>query len=286
MGEAVAAGTVAEALGASVAALEAAGVDSPRLDAELLLAEATGRDRAALAAEPDLGIDAAAGRTFGAMIRRRVLREPVAYILGRRGFRNLELICDARALVPRPETELLVDVALELRPGLVLDVGTGSGAIALALADELPGVEVVGVDTSPAALALARENAERLSLADRVSLQLGALPAPRSFDLVVANLPYVRDSDWTELVPEITRHEPRAALLGGEDGLDSIRGLLAALAPDSGPARAGLGCDAVGLEVGEGQAGEVRELVAAAGFARTETRRDLAGVERVVIGGR
>lgn len=284
MSAATAAGTVAEALDASVAALEAAGVDSPRLDAELLLAEATGRDRAALIADPDLGIDAAAGRAFGAMVRRRVLREPVAYILGRRGFRNLELRCDPRALIPRPETEMLVDVALELRPASVLDVGTGSGAIALALADELPAVEIVATDTSPAALALARENAEQLSLADRVSFGLGSLPAPRPFDLVLANLPYVRDCDWTELAPEITRHEPRAALLGGEDGLDPIRSLLAALAPDSGPARAGLGCDAVGLEVGEGQATDVAAMVGAAGFAETEVRTDLAGIERVVIG--
>lgn len=280
------AGTVAEALAASTAALEAAGADSPRLDAELLLAEATGRDRAALVANPDVGVDAACARAFGAMVRRRVGREPVAYILGRRGFRRIELRCDSRALVPRPETELLVEVALELRPTSVLDVGTGSGAIALALADELPSVAVVAIDTSRPALALARENAEALGLADRVVFQLGSLPAPRHFDLVVANLPYVRDSDWPSLAPEITKFEPREALLGGEDGLDPIRGLLAALASGSEPARVGLGCDVVALEVGEGQARGVGELVEAAGFAGVDIRPDLAGIERVVIGRR
>lgn len=281
-----AAGTVGQALSAAVDALAAAGVDSPRLDAELLLAEATGLDRAALAAEPDREVEAAAARAYGAMVRRRVNREPVAYILGRRGFRRIELRCDGRGLIPRPETELLVDVALERAPGSVLDVGTGSGAIASAVADELPDAEVVAVDTSPAALALARENAESLGLEDRVSFALGSLPAPRHFDLVLANLPYVRDADWSTLEPEITRYEPRDALLGGEDGLDPMRGLLAALSPDSEPARAGLGCDAVALEVGEGQGGAVRKLVEAAGFADVSVRRDLAGTERVVVGGR
>src|SRR5690349_8535480 len=277
-----AAGTVAEALGAAADALAAAGVESPRLDAELLLAEATGRDRAALAASPEGGVDGAAARAFGAMVRRRVNREPVAYILGRKGFRHIELRCDPRALVPRPETELLVEVALERRPASVLDVGTGTGAIALAVADEVPGVEVVAVDTSPGALALARENAEALGLGDRVEFQLGSLPAPREFDLVLANLPYVADRDWPDLAPEITRHEPRDALLGGADGLDPIRGLLAALGPGE-PDR--LRAGAVALELGEGQAGDVARLVAAAGFGPVAIRRDLAGIERVVVGG-
>ena len=274
------AGTVGEALSAAAAALDAAGVDTPRLDSELLLAEATGRERAALIADPDAGVEAGAGRAFGAMIRRRVLREPVAYILGRRGFRRIELLCDPRALVPRPETELLVEVALELDPRSVLDVGTGSGAVALAIADEIPGAELVGIDTSRSALALAGENADALGLGERVSFEVGALPARREFDLVVANLPYVRDADWPTLQPEISRHEPREALLGGADGLDPIRGLLAAL----GERRVSAG--AVALEVGEGQAAEVAELVGAAGFGRVEARRDLAGIERVVVGRR
>jgi len=278
-GRAASAGTVAEALSSSVAALEAAGVDSPRLDAELLLAEAMGVDRSALAASPEAGVAAPAARAFGGMVRRRVGREPVAYILGRRGFRHIELRCDGRALIPRPETELLVEVALELGVRSVLDVGTGSGAIALAVADELPGAEIVAVDTSRPALSLAQENADALGLVERVSFELGTFPARRRFDLVIANLPYVREGDWRGLAPEITRFEPREALVGGEDGLDPIRGLLAGLGEASGVV-----ASAVALEVGEGQAARVSELVAAAGFERVETRRDLAGIERVVIG--
>lgn len=284
MAAAAVSGTIREALTSAVDALAAAGVDSPRLDAELLLAEAMGVDRSALAASPETGVEAPAARSFGAMVRRRVGREPVAYILGRRGFRQIELRCDGRALIPRPETELLVELALELGPASVLDVGTGSGAIALAVADELADAEVVGVDTSRSALSLAGENAEALGLASRVALERSALPKGRRFDLVLANLPYVRDADWPGLAPEITRFEPREALLGGEDGLDVIRGLLRVLAPDVGSAREGRSYAAVALEVGEGQAGEVAELIAAAGFGTVEIRRDLAGIERVVIG--
>ncbi len=158
------AGSVRDAIGAAVDALGAAGVASPRLDAEVLLAEATGRDRARLAADPDAGVETDAGRRFAAMVRRRLRREPVAYILGRKGFRGIELAVDRRVLIPRPETELLVELALELRPSSVLDVGTGSGAIALAIAEEMPGCEVTATDISAAALEVARANAERLGL--------------------------------------------------------------------------------------------------------------------------
>ena len=251
-----------------------------------MLSEATGRGRATLVASPEAGVEPAAARSFGAMVRRRVGREPVAYILGRKGFRNIELISDARGLVPRPETELLVEVALAMDPGSVLDVGTGSGAIALALADELPSAELVAVDISPGALELARENAAALGLAERVTFELGSLPSPRHFDLVVANLPYVRDSDRRSLPADITKHEPPIALFGGPDGLDPIRGLLAALNPGSEAAEAGLGCDAIALELGEGQAAAVAALMAAAGFTAVRTERDLAGIERVVVGER
>jgi release factor glutamine methyltransferase len=270
----VGAAPVRDALAAATDALGAVGVETPRLDAELLLAEASDWDRARLAAEPEAQIDPAAGRAFGEMVRRRLRREPVAYIVGRKGFRNLELAVDPRALIPRPETELLVDVALELRPGTVLDLGTGCGAVALALADELPGAEVTATDTSPAALELAGENAHRLGLAGRVRFVPGALPANQSYDLVVANLPYVREDEWDSLAPEITGYEPREALVAGEDGLDAIRDMLAQQ-PD---------CDAIALEVGRGQAEAVCGLVAGAGFPKVETRRDLAGIERVVVG--
>jgi release factor glutamine methyltransferase len=270
----VGAAPVREALAAATDALGAAGVETPRLDAELLLAEATGWDRARLAADPEAPIDPAAGRRFGEMVRRRWRREPVAYILGRKGFRNLELAVDHRALIPRPETELLVDVALELRPRTVLDVGTGCGAVALAIADEIPGAEVTATDASPAALDLARENARRLDLDGRVGFVPGTLPPGGRFDLVVANLPYVREDEWEGLAPEITVHEPREALVAGADGLNAIRALLAEPPP----------CGAIALEVGRGQGEAVCGLVAGAGFPSVETRRDLAGIERVVVG--
>lgn len=268
------------ALAAAGEALRAAGVDSARLDAELLLAEAMAVERTRLAGSPEAPVEAPAARAFGAMVRRRVAREPVAYILGRKGFRGIELRVDRRALIPRPETEMLVELALELRPGSVLDVGSGSGAVALAVAEELPGCRVLGTDLSSAAVALATENAARLGLTARARFEHGSMPASGGFDLLLANLPYVRDDQWRGLQPEISGWEPREALLGGEDGLVAIRALLAGLVRQgSGPRRA----RALGLEVGAGQAPAVAAMVAAAGYA-AEVRADLAGIDRCVVG--
>ncbi len=270
-------------LNAAIDALRAAGVEDPRLDAELLLAEATGLSRAALVADPAAEVPPAAGRLFGEMVRRRLRREPVAYILGRKGFRNLELAVDRRVLVPRPETELLVEVALELRPARVLDVGTGSGAIALAVADELPECEVTATDTSPGALEVARANAERLRLAERVRFLEGTLPEGERFDLILANLPYVAERDWPSLQPEVTQWEPREALLAGPDGLDVYRAFIpecSLLLHRYAEEKKG----ALAVEVGEGQALAVAELFRDAGFGGVETRRDLAGIERIVVG--
>ncbi len=284
-----AAASVREALGAASDALGAAGVEDPRLDAELLLGEAMGRTRAALAADPGAEVPAAAARAFGDLVRRRLRREPVAYIIGRKGFREIELAVDRRVLVPRPETELLVEVALERAPGSVLDVGTGSGAIALAVADELPGCAVTATDTSPGALEVARANAERLGLADRVRFLPGSLPDEGEFDLILANLPYIAEPDWQSLQPEITAWEPREALLAGPDGLDTYRTLLPALRCRTSrriavtTATSVVG-GVVALEVGEGQAGAVAALMREAGFEAIERRRDLAGIERVVLG--
>jgi release factor glutamine methyltransferase len=272
------AATVRDALGAAVDALKAAGVETPRLDAELLLAEATGRDRAELTAAPEAGVEPAAARRFGAMVRRRVAREPVAYILGRKGFRRIELAVDPRVLIPRPETELLVEVALELAPRRALDVGTGSGAVALAVADELPQTDVVATDTSLEALEVAKANRDRLGLGERVRLAQGPIAADERFDLLLANLPYVSEGEWEGLAPELTRFEPRRALVAGVAGLDAIEDLLAALATGR------LRTRAVALEVAVGQAPTVAQLVRRAGFDSVETRRDLAGIERVVLG--
>ncbi len=246
-----------------------------------MLAEAVGVDRAALAVDP--GVSPAAARRFGEMVRRRLRREPVAYIVGRKGFRHIELAVDRRVLVPRPETELLVEVALERRPTSVLDVGTGSGAIALAIADELPSCDVTATDTSSAALGVARANAQRLGYSDRVRFLEGSVPEGEGFDLVIANLPYVAELDWPSLPPEVREWEPREALLAGSDGLDAIRALLD---ERDGPfARiAGKKTIALALEVGEAQAAAVGVLLRVVGFGSIEVRRDLAGIERVVVG--
>lgn len=278
MAAAAIAGSVRDALGGAGDALAAAGVETPRLDAELLLAEATGWERARLAAESEAGVPADAGRRFGEMVRRRLRREPVAYIVGRKGFRSIELSVDPRVLVPRPETELLVELAVELRPRRALDMGTGSGAVALAIADEQPGCQLIATDTSVGALAVARANAERLGLLWRVELIEAMLPAdPGPLDLIVANLPYVAETEWGGLEREVTEWEPREALLAGPDGLDVLRTAIpiaAAAAP------------ALALEVGAGQAPAVSEMLFEAGFATVEARPDLAGIPRVVWGRR
>jgi release factor glutamine methyltransferase len=259
---------IRDALGAAVPALTAAGCSTPQLDAEVLIADALGADRAVLHSSPDRAITGGDARVIGERVRRRVAREPVAYILGRRGFRRIELLVDSRVLIPRPETELLVEVALELPGGSrVHDVGTGSGAVALALLDERPDLVVSASDASPAAVEVARANAARLGLALELSVE-GGMPAGR-FDLVVANLPYVREDEWDGLAPEIRRYEPREALVSGEDGLDAIRSLVREAAPGT----------RLALEHGPGQASDVRALLRDA-----QTRADLAGRERVTLG--
>lgn len=269
--------SVRDALDSAVIALSAAGCESPRLDAELLLAEALGVDRAVLIADPGRGVEPAAARQFAEMARRRREREPVAYILGRKGFRTIELAVDARVLVPRPETEHVVEAALDLPAGArVADVGTGSGAIALALKTERPDLVVVASDSSAGALAVARANGERLGVG--VEFFLGDLLEPVSGPLyaVVSNPPYVAERDWPTLAPEIARHEPAEALLAGPDGMAVLSRLV--------PAAAARGVRFVAFEVGEGQAAYVSELLRAAGYERVEVRRDLAGIERVVVG--
>lgn len=214
------------------------------------------------------------------MVRRRIRCEPVAYILGRKGFRRLEVLVDRRVLIPRPETELLVEVALELAPEAVIDVGTGSGAIALAVADELPDVRVTGIDTSLDALRVAQANCDRLGLADRVDFVSGgvsSLPDGR-FDLLVANLPYVSEGEWGSLQPEIREYEPRDVLVAGQTGLEAIEALLADLGGRN--PRPG----AIALEVGAAQADSTAGLMRTAGYEEVETRDDLAGIARVVLG--
>jgi len=268
--------TVREAVESAVIALTAAGCETARLDAELLLAAAMGVDRAAIVADPGRPLPPEAVRTFADFARRRREREPVAYILGVKGFRFLDLAVDPRVLIPRPETEHVVEAALALPTGArVVDVGTGSGAIALALKHERPDLTVVATDVSEDALAVAAVNAARLGL--DVELIAGDLLAPvhGPIDAVVSNPPYVATADRLTLAPEITRHEPAGALFAGADGLAVVRRLVAETAA--------AGATFAALEVGAGQAAAVAALFAAAGFPETEHVRDLAGVERVVV---
>jgi release factor glutamine methyltransferase len=270
-----------DALEGAITAIAAAGCETPRLDAEVLLAHVLGVSRARLLSDRDLAVAGPAVRAYQDAVRRRaVLREPVAYIVGHKGFRRLEIAVDCRALVPRPETELLLEAGLPLAAGLrVLDLGTGSGAVALALKDERPDLEVAGSDASENALALARANGERLGLSVQW-LHSDLLAAiPDAFDAVLANLPYVAERERVLLAPEILRHEPPGALFAGADGLAVIRQLLVQLA---GRPRVGF----VALEHGAGQAAAVAELVRAVGFASVRGERDLAGIERVIVGER
>jgi release factor glutamine methyltransferase len=270
-----------DALDGAITAITAAGCETPRLDAELLLADTLCVSRERLILDSDLLVEGPAVRVFQNAVRRRAVgREPVAYILGRRGFRGLEVAVDPRALIPRPETELLVEMGLGLPRGArVLDVGTGGGAVALALKDERPDLLLTGSDLSEDALALARANGERLGLA--VSWLCADLLAsvPDEFDAILSNPPYIADSARSSLAPEILRHEPSEALFAGPDGLAAIRALLAQVA---GRGRVKM----VALELGAGQAETVSHMMGEAGFGSVRAELDLSGIERVVVGER
>ena len=257
--------------------LAAAGVPDARVDAELLVAHVLGVPRSRLT-EPNslLGPDEEA--ELRALVGRRASREPLQYVLGEWGFRRLTLAVDRRALIPRPETEVLVDRCVALLEGVdaprVLDVGTGSGAIALALADEVPGATVVATDASAGALALAAANAERTGLAARIDLRLGNLlePADGTFDLVVSNPPYVPLPDRVSMQPEIVDWEPDTALFDRGQTAEIVETAAPFLKPGA----------ALALELADGSAGRVREQLGAEGYVDVRTTRDFAGIERVV----
>jgi release factor glutamine methyltransferase len=271
--------SVPDALDGAITAISAAGCETPRLDAEVLLAHVLGVGREQLITDRNLSVQGPAVRSFQDAVRRRSIeREPVAYIVGRRGFRRLDLAVDRRALIPRPETELLVEVGLSLAGNArVLDLGTGSGAVALALKHERPDLDVTGSDISSDALELAAANGRRLEL--DVHWQLSDLMADvaTDFDAVLANPPYIAFSQRDTLAPEITRHEPAGALFAGPDGLEAIRALTDQLATRPRIALAA-------IEVGAGQAAEVAKLMDAAGFGAVRWERDLAGIQRVAVG--
>ncbi|MFL5308740.1 MAG: peptide chain release factor N(5)-glutamine methyltransferase [Polyangia bacterium] len=277
--------TVLEVIKWTMARFTERRLDSPRLDAEILVAHALGLSRVQLYVQFDRPLLPDELAAIRALIKRRQAGESVAYVVGKKEFWGLELAVDARVLVPRPDTESLVE---EGRARLdeaahtderIADVGTGSGAVALALAKVRPAAAVFAGDLSAGALDVARGNAERLGLA--VTFVEGDLAAPLAphgpFSLLVANLPYIPTAELAGLPPEV-RAEPAQALDGGTDGLDLVRRLIAEAPP---LLRAG---GALALEIGFGQAAATADLLAAGGFTDVRSRRDLAGIDRVVSG--
>ncbi|MGH7298473.1 MAG: peptide chain release factor N(5)-glutamine methyltransferase [Polyangiaceae bacterium] len=262
------------------------GIETPRLDAELLLGKALGATRIQLIVDAKRPLSPDELARMKELVKRRRAREPVAYILGEREFYGRSFRVDARVLVPRPDTETLVDVALDRSRARsmsmrALDLCTGSGCVAISLARERPTASVFASDVSPGALAVARDNALRLG-AYNVALRLGDLFAAvepgRRFDVVTANPPYVATGELPSLAPEIRDHEPRLALEAGDDGLAVIRRVVAGAAGHLAPG--GL----LAVEVGAGEAGDVAMLLEAARFLAIEVRRDHGRVERVVSG--
>ncbi|HEX2428751.1 MAG TPA: peptide chain release factor N(5)-glutamine methyltransferase [Gaiellaceae bacterium] len=272
--------TVGAALASASDRLEAAGCDSPRVDAEILVAHVLGVRRSELALEGEHSLSDDRLEALEAVVVRRERREPLAYVLGEWGFRRLTLNVDSRVLVPRPETEVVVERCLarieNLSEPRVLDVGTGSGAIALALGDEHPRARVTGIDVSPGALEVAASNALRTGLA--VELQewdlFGGLPGG-PWDLVVSNPPYVLPEEIGTLAPEVRDWEPTDALVG-EGATEAVaQGALAVLRRGGG---------ALVLEVADGDADRVEALLRDLGYVGVSTTRDLAGRDRVVEG--
>ena len=276
--------TVGAALGAAAARLRAAGIDAPRRDARLLMQHALGLTPEGLLTGDDRPLGEAEAQRLSALVLRRARREPLAYLTGVREFWSLEFAVDRSALVPRPETETVVEAVLAHaaqlppRPRL-LDLGTGSGCLLVALLSELPGGVGVGIDIGAAAVSLARANAARHGLAGRASFAVADWGAPLAarFDIVVSNPPYVAAKKLASLAPEIASHEPRTALAGGADGFACYRRLAPQIAGLLTPE--GLAA----IEVGARMADEVASLFTSAGLAEIGRRCDLAGIERCLL---
>jgi release factor glutamine methyltransferase len=274
--------TVLKVLQWTAGYLKDKGVDNGRLDAELLLAEVLQLDRVGLYLNYDRPLQADELAAYRQLVARRSRREPLQYILGRAEFWSLSFKVGPAVLIPRPDTEALVEEALRRvkADGRILDVGTGSGAVAVALASELPAARLIGIDISEDALEVAAENARHNGVAERVDLQridLACLPAG-PFDLIVANPPYIPTGELADLMPEVRDHEPALALAGGDDGLDCYRMLAGQMATRLQPGGWLL------VEVGIDQADAVLEIFAAAELQEGFCRNDLNGIPRVVGG--
>ena len=276
--------TIASLLHTATVQLTAASIDDARLEAEVLLAHTLATDRAHVLARLTDSIDEASIARFAQRLTRRLAREPLAYIVGRREFYGIEIACGPGALIPRPETELVVDIALDeirTRGGAlcIADIGTGSGAIAVAIAANAPNVRITAIDASSDALTIARNNVDLHTVASRVELRVGnLLDGSGVFDVIVANLPYVSVAEWQTLQPEVREYEPRAALVGGREGTEAIEQLLRDAPPH-------LASGAVlALEIGATQA-ERLLAVARASFPNAEVcvMKDLAGLDRVLV---
>jgi release factor glutamine methyltransferase len=281
--------TIHAALETGAGVLLEAGIDTAAVDAEWLLASVLRTPRGTLRLEARRALQPAEAGRYVARLRRRMSREPLQHVLGTAPFRHVTLRVGPDALVPRPETELLAEWALELLPSalaasVVIDVGTGTGCIACAIAWERPGARVIALDVSPRAVAVARDNVAALGLSGRVTVEVSDLFSalgPTRADLVVCNPPYLATSLIPTLSPEVSRHDPRVAMDGGPDGLAVIRRLVAETPAWLGPS------GALALETaGDAQVPDVLLLMRAAGFTSLATRRDLAGVERFVAGRR
>ena len=278
--------TVTHALDLAIARLHAGGVSHPPLDAELLLRHVLGWDRAKVLARGGDALSPGDEARFFFLVAARARRRPLQHLTGTQAFWRHEFVVGPAVLIPRPETEVLVEGCLGLLAATtaprVIDVGTGSGCIALSLAAERPDAILVATDLSAAALVVARENASRLDLADRVRfVRADLLDAFRSgappFDLVVSNPPYVHDTEWRDLAPEVRDHDPRSALVP-EGGVAALYGRLLA-----GAARVLRPGGAVAVEVGAGQSAAVAAQAAEAGFQFPRTLRDLQEIPRVVV---
>ncbi len=286
--------TVARALAAAAARLAAAGVEDSRRDARLLIAAVIGAGPERLIAEPERVLDGAEAAGIEASIARRAAREPVSRILGRRGFWSLELEITPDTLDPRPDSETLVAAVLERigahglvgAPLSVLDLGTGSGCLLLALLSELPAARGLGLDISAAALEVARRNARNLGLSHRARFVTGdwagdwAVGLDGSWQVIVSNPPYITEAEIGELAPEVARYDPRLALTAGSDGLDAYRKLLPRAASLLG--QGGI----LALEVGCGQQDAVTALLVASGLTLLSRYRDLGGIERCLLASR
>ena len=276
--------SIASSLDHAAALLGAAGVERPRRDARLLLAEALGGRPELVTGYPERRLDSSQASRYRALVGRRAAREPVSRILGRREFWSLDLRVSADVLDPRPESETVVEAVLDRiddrqAPLRVLDLGTGSGCLLLALLSELPRASGLGVDISPAALAVARANAGNLGLSPRAAFRQGdwAQGLTGSWQVIVSNPPYIMDREFADLPPEVVHYDPMLALSGGLDGLSAYRDLapqvVRRLAPDG----------ILAFEIGAGQAGAVARLLEAAGLAGLECVCDLAGRERCIL---